>query len=87
MGAKKIKASLLPQIAFKFFQTSLEFSSQWTSQKLFCVLNLEFPIFCSFVFVNIGPHESKNVKTLLLNEIAFNFLPSPEFSSEWSLQM
>ncbi len=40
-----------------------------------------------FVFVNMGPNGSKNIKTLLLLQIVTeNFQTFPEFSSQWSSQ-
>ena len=40
-----------------------------------------------FVFVNMGPYWSKNVKTLLLPHITFeSFQTFSEFSSQWSSQ-
>ncbi len=39
-----------------------------------------------FVFINIGPYGSENLKTLLLQIAAESFQTFPEFSSQWSSQ-
>ncbi len=73
-GSKTFKTLLLPQKAFESFQTFLEFSSQWCSQK-YCFGFLKFWVYdlswIFFVFVNMGLYGSQNFKTLLLPQITF----------------
>ncbi len=86
-GSENIKTLPLLQIAAESFQTFPEFSSQWSSQKLFGIFEiLKIEILTIFIlFVNVGPNGSKNYKTLLLLQIAAKRLETClEFSAQWS---
>ncbi len=75
---------ILSNFFWKFFSVVLTKVLFW----IFEILDFWFfRIFFFFVFVNMGPHESQNFKTLLLPQISFeSFQPFPEFSSQWSSQ-
>ena len=84
-GSETFKTLLLLQITTKSFQTSPEFSSQWSSQKnvwdFWNFENWNFNDFF-FVFLNMGPYGSQDFKTLLLHQISFeSFQTFSEFSS------
>ena len=49
-GSKYFKTPLFPHIAFKLFQTSPEFSSQWTSQNYWFSVFRFITMFFVFVF-------------------------------------
>ncbi len=74
-GSENFKTLLLLQITAKGFQTSPEFSSQWSSKKkttfgIFEISKIEM-LMNFFVFVNMGLYGSQNFKTLLLPQITF----------------
>ncbi len=89
-GSENFKTLLL-QIAAKRFQTSPEFSSQWSSQNYswdsWNFENWKNNDFFSG-FVNMGPYGgSQNFITLLLPQIIFeSFQTFSGFSSQWSSQ-
>ena len=90
IGAKILKRYSLPQITFESFQSFSEISSQLSTQK-YCLGFLTFWVYdfslFFFLFVNMGPCQSKNFKMLLLPQITFeSFQTFSEFSSQWSLQ-
>ncbi len=83
--SQSFKTLHLHQITFEFFQFFSELYSQWSSHKycfaLLKFLSLRFFTFF-FVFVNMGPDWSQNVKMPLLPQFTFeSFQTFPEILS------
>ncbi len=82
MGANLQNATPHSNFFRFFFQTSLELSSPWSSQK-YCFGFYDFRNFFFPFSLTMG----RSVKMLLLPQIAFEiFQTSPEFSSHWPSQ-
>ncbi len=85
--ASKNFKTLLLQIAAETFQTSPEYSSQWSSQNttfgIFKILKIEILMIFFFAFVNMGPNRSENFKNATpstdrsrkLSNLSWIFLP------------
>ena len=89
--ASKNFKTLLLQIAAETFQTSPEYSSQWSSQNttfgIFKILKIEILMIFFSLLLTWDPIGVKISKTLLLLQIAAeSFQTCPEFSSQWSSQ-